>query len=85
MSKSLLWGMVGMLLIALVLGIHAECIIRLVYDKAQYSVAARLLTIEAIFVAIFFWNSVLSRGLMAGDMQSRSVIVSVTKLVTAFV
>ncbi|MFN2283228.1 MAG: flippase [Anaerolineae bacterium] len=85
MSKSLLWGMVGMLLVALVLGIHAECIIRLVYDKAQYSVAARLLTIEAIFVAIFFWNSVLSRGLMAGDMQSRSVIVSVTKLVTAFV
>jgi len=85
MSKSLLWGMVGMLLLTLVLGIHAEWIIGLVYDKAQYNLAARLLAIEAIFVAIFFWNSVLSSGLMAGDMQSRSVIVSVTKLVTAFV
>jgi O-antigen/teichoic acid export membrane protein len=83
MFKSLLWGMLGMLLVALGLSIHAEWIIQLVYAKEEYSLAARILAIEAIFVAIFFWNSVLSRGLMAGDMQSRSVVVSTVKLVMA--
>jgi len=84
MFKSLLWGMVGMLLTALVLGIHAEWTIGLVYVEAEYGLAARLLAIEAIFVAIFFWNSVLSSGLMAGDMQSRSATVSIVKLIAAF-
>ncbi len=81
--KSLLWGMVGMLLVALALSIYAEQIIQLLYAQDAYSLAARVLAIEAIFVAIFFWNSVLSRGLMAGDMQSRSVVVSTIKLVIA--
>ena len=80
LQKSLLLGTVVMLLIAVLLGAVAEPIIGLLYQDPEYADAALFLRILAPFMVIFVWNALLSGGLMAGDLQHRSVIVSGAKL-----
>ncbi len=80
LQKSILLGTVVMLLVAVLLGAVAEPIIGLLYQDPEYADSALLLRILAPFVVIFIWNALLSSGLMAGDLQHRSVIVSGAKL-----
>lgn len=79
-SKSLLFGVAGALLIALWLEIAAEPIIGLLYPGKDYATSVSLLRIEAPFVVIFMWNALLAKGLMSSGHQRYSVIVSGIKL-----
>lgn len=80
LRKSLLFGTTITLLIAILLATAAELVIRLVYRGEEYTTSVLLLRIVVPFVIIFLWNALLSTGLMAGNLQRRSVIISGSKL-----
>lgn len=80
LQKSILFGTTISLLVAVLLAAVAEPVIGLLYQDPEYAVSALLLRILAPFVVIFIWNALLSSGLMAGNLQHRSVVVSGVKL-----
>ena len=80
LHQSLLFGTAATLLIAILLAVVAEPVIGLLYQGQEYLISARLLRIEAPFTVVFVWNALLSSGLMAADLQHRSVVVSGAKL-----
>jgi O-antigen/teichoic acid export membrane protein len=85
MNKSLLFGVTCSLLIAILLMIAAEPIIGILYEGEEYALSVFLLRVEIPFVVIFMWNVLLSNGLMAGNLQRSSVIVSAAKLAAGLV
>ena len=85
LSKSLLFGTILTLLIAILLAVAAEPIIGLLYAGEEYALAVLLLRVEVPFIIIFMWNALLANGLMASNLESRSVIVSGVKLAAGLV
>jgi len=85
LRKSLLLGMTVTLLVAVLLAINAEPIIDLLYRGEEYTGSASLLRILSASVVVSIWNALLSKGLIAGDLQRRSVVVSGVKLATGLV
>jgi O-antigen/teichoic acid export membrane protein len=80
LSKSLLFGLVATLLIAILLMNAAEPVIGCLFPDKDYTISVLLLRIEAPFIIIYMWNTLLASGLIASNLQRRSVIVSGVKL-----
>lgn len=81
LCKSLSLGSAATLLATVLLFVLAEPVVHIIYNDVAYQEAVHVLRVVSPFVVIFFWNTLLSGALMAGDLQRRSVVVSVTKLV----
>ena len=80
LGKSLLLGVTATLLIALWVGIAAEFIIDLLYPGKDYTTSVSLLRMVSPYLIVFIWNALLSKGLMAGNLQRYSLIVTSVKL-----
>ncbi len=80
LCKSILFGTTITLLIAILLATAAEPIVALLYRNKEYGVSVSLLYIEASLVVILMWNALLSKALMASNLQRYSVVVAGVKL-----
>ncbi len=82
---SLLLGVTITLLIAILLASAAEPIIDLLYQGQEYAASVPLLRIVSALIVVLMWNALLSKGLIASNLQRRSVIVASVKLGVALV
>jgi len=79
LRRSVLFGLLTTLIIAIQIAAVATPIVYLLYGE-DYASSASVLRAEAPFVVIFLWNTLISNGLLVSNLQRRSVIVSGVKL-----
>ena len=79
LCRSILFGLLATLIIVIQIVTVARPIVHLLYGES-YAASVQVLQVEAPFIAVFLWNALLSNGLLASDLQRRSVVVSGLKL-----
>ncbi|MBX3014542.1 MAG: oligosaccharide flippase family protein [Caldilineaceae bacterium] len=85
LTKILRFVAIGAALIMLVLISQAPLIIHLLYPKEDYTESAWALAALAPFAYIFLLNAIMGHGLMAANLQRRSVVIASVRLVAALV